>query len=182
VRKITFGGANSLDNYLARPDHAVDWLLWSNEVAAVVANYWKAVDTVLMGRKTYEVALRRGEAGGYKGVKTYVFSRTLTQAPGAGVTLVRGDAAAFVRKLKKQAGKDICLMGGGELARSLFEADLIDEIGFNIHPVLLGSGIPLFHPMRRQINLELLECKTFKNGCVLVTYRVKHRRHSTRKS
>ena len=65
-------------------------------------------------------------------------------------------------------------MGGGELAKSLFEADLIDEIGFNIHPVLLGSGIPLFHPMTRQIDLELKECKPFKNGCVLVTYRVKH--------
>ena len=65
-------------------------------------------------------------------------------------------------------------MGGGELARSLFEAGLIDELGFNIHPVLLGAGIPLFHPMSRQINLKLLECKTLKNGCVMVTYRVKH--------
>jgi dihydrofolate reductase len=64
-------------------------------------------------------------------------------------------------------------MGGGELAKSLFEAGLIDEIGFNIHPVLLGSGIPLFHAMAHQINLELLECKAFKNGCVLVRYRVK---------
>ena len=60
------------------------------------------------------------------------------------------------------------------MARSLFEADLIDELGFNIHPVLLGSGIPLFHEMKRQINLELLECQPFKNGCVLVKYRVKH--------
>jgi dihydrofolate reductase len=75
--------------------------------------------------------------------------------------------------LKKADGKDICVMGGGELARSLFEADLIDEIGFNIHPVLLGSGIPLFHELKRQIDLELLECKRFKNGCVYVSYRVK---------
>ncbi len=65
-------------------------------------------------------------------------------------------------------------MGGGELAKSFFEAGLIDEIGFNIHPVLLGSGIPLFHEMKRQIDLELLDCKTFKNGCVLVSYRVKN--------
>ena len=62
------------------------------------------------------------------------------------------------------------------MARALFEADLIDEIGLNIHPVLLGAGIPLFHPMSRQIDLELAECKTFKNGCVVVLYRVKHRR------
>ena len=84
------------------------------------------------------------------------------------------DAAAFVRDLKGQAGKDICLMGGGELARALFEARLIDEIGFNVHPVLLGAGVSLFHPMTRQIDLELLECRPFKNGCVLVRYRVKN--------
>jgi dihydrofolate reductase len=152
----------------------VDWLLWGDEAAAVMADFWKTIDTVLMGRKTYEVAARSGQAGGYPGVKNYVFSRTLTADPGRGVTVVRGDAAEFVRGLKRQDGKDICLMGGGELARSLFEAGLIDEIGFNIHPVLLGSGIPLFHPMSRQIDLELIECKTFKNGCVLVIYRVKH--------
>jgi dihydrofolate reductase len=171
---VTFGGANSLDNYLARPDHAVDWLLWGDEAAAVMADYWKTIDTVLMGRKTYEVAARSGQASGYPGVKNYVFSRTLHGNPGGGVTIVRGDAAEFVRGLKEQDGKNICLMGGGELARSLFEAGLIDEIGFNIHPVLLGSGIPLFHPMSRQIDLELRECRAFKNGCVCVTYRVKH--------
>jgi dihydrofolate reductase len=173
VRKVTFGGANSLDNYLARPDHAVDWLLWGDEAAAVMADFWKTIDTVLMGRKTYEVAARMGQGGGYPGVTNYVFSRSLPEGP-RGVTVVRGDAAEFVRGLKEQEGKDICLMGGGELARSLFEAGLIDEIGFNIHPVLLGSGVPLFHPMSRQIDLELLSCKQFKNGCVCVTYRVKH--------
>jgi len=63
VRKVTFGGANSLDNYLARPDHAVDWLLWGDEAAAVMADFWKTIDTVLMGRKTYEVAVRSGHSG-----------------------------------------------------------------------------------------------------------------------
>jgi len=175
VRKITFGGAVSLDHYLARPDDAVDWLLWCDEAAAVMAEYWKTIDTVLMGRKTYEVALRSGHGGGGDpAVKTYVFSRTLPEGSGQGAIVVRDDAAGFVRGLKAQPGKDICLMGGGELARSLFEAGLIDEIGFNIHPVLLGAGVPLFHPMSRQIDLELMECRPFQNGCVYVTYRVKH--------
>jgi dihydrofolate reductase len=173
VRKVIFGGANSLDNYLARKDHATDWLLWNDEAAAVMAAYWKAFDTVLMGRKTYEVALRhsKGKAP-YPDMKTYVFSRTCTNDAGGAVTIISGDAAEFVRQLKHQIGKDICLMGGGELAKSFFEAGLIDEIGFNIHPVLLGSGIPVFHEMANQIDLELLECKTFRNGCVLVKYRV----------
>jgi dihydrofolate reductase len=175
VRKVTFGGASSLDNYLARPDHAVDWLLWGKEAAAVMKDYWKTIDTVLMGRKTYEVATRTGQgSGGYPGMKTYVFSRTLPESSDGDLTITRRDAAECVRELKGQDGRDICLMGGGELARPLFEAGLIDEVGFNIHPVLLGSGIPLFHPMSRQIDLELVECRPFKNGCVYVTYRVKH--------
>jgi dihydrofolate reductase len=175
MRKITFGGENSLDNYLARPDDAVDWLRWGAEAAEVMTDYWKTIDTVLMGRKTYTAAVRSGHGGGgYTGAMTYVFSRTLAEGSHEGVTIIRQDAAEFVRDLKGQNGGDICLMGGGELARSLFDGGLIDEIGLNIHPVLLGSGIPLFHPMGRQTDLELLECRSFKNGCVYVTYRVKH--------
>lgn len=173
MRRVTFGGANSLDNFLARSDHAVDWLMWGAEAAAVTRDFWATIDTVLMGRKTYEAAARNGQEGGFPGVKNYVFSRTLKEAP-RGVAIIPTDAVEFVRGLKEEDGKDICLMGGGELARPLFEAGLIDEIGFNIHPVLLGSGIPLFHPMSRQINLELKECRAFTNGCVYVTYRVKN--------
>jgi len=175
MRKVTFGGANSLDNYIARKDDAVDWLLWSKEAESFMTEFWKTIDTVLMGRKTYEVALRNsnGSTNPYPGIKSYVFSRTLKKSADPNVEIIAENAAEFVKKLKSQRGKDICVMGGGDFARSLFEAGLIDEIGFNIHPVLLGSGIPLFHEMKRQINLELLECKPFKNGCVLVTYRVK---------
>ena len=63
-------------------------------------------------------------------------------------------------------------MGGGELARSLLEADVIDEIAINIHPVLLGSGVPLFHELKRKIQLELVDCRTLQGGCVFATYRV----------
>ena len=173
MRKVTFGVANSLDNYIARKDHAVDWLLWGKEAASVTAKFWKTIDTVVMGRKTYEVALKSGTTS-YPGVRNYVFSRTMQESRDEAVEIISEDAAGFVRKLKNQKGKGICVMGGGELAKSLFEANVIDEIGLNIHPVLLGSGIPLFLPMEHQLDLELLECKIFKNGCVLVTYRVKH--------
>lgn len=176
MRKVTFGGANSLDNYFARKDHSVDWLMWSDEAAEVMSKYWKTIDTILWGRKTYEVALKnsKGKSNSTKGIKSYVFSRTLKDNKDKGVEIVSEDAAGFVRKLKNEQGKDICLMGGGDFAKTLFEAKLIDEIGFNIHPVLLGSGIPLFYEMKEQINLELLECRPFKNGCVHVIYKVKH--------
>ena len=175
MRKVTFGGANSLDNFFARKDDTVDWLLWDKEVGKMMETFWKTIDTVVMGRRTYEVAAGMGGAGGgYPGLKTYVFSRTLKKVRGKGVELISEDAAEFVGRLKKQKGKGICVMGGGLLAKSLFEADLIDEIGFNVHPVLLGSGIPLFYEMSRQIDLELISCQQLSNGCVALMYRVKH--------
>ncbi|HSE33464.1 MAG TPA: dihydrofolate reductase family protein [Pyrinomonadaceae bacterium] len=174
MRKVTFGGANSLDNFFARKDDAVDWLLWDKEVNQIMKTYWKTIDTVIMGRRTYEVAARMGGGGEQPGVKTFVLSRTLKKLRNKKVELVSEDAAEFVRRLKQQKGKDICVMGGGKLAKSLFEAELIDELGFNVHPVLLGSGIPLFYEMPRQIDLELLSCQQLSNGCVVLRYRVKH--------
>lgn len=172
MRKVTFGGANSLDNYIARKDDAVDWLQWTKEVAEVTQSFWETIDTVVMGRRTYEVAARMG-TGAYPGVKNYVFSRTIKKAGDESLSFISEDAATFVRRLKNEEGKGICVMGGGLLAKSLFEADLIDEVGVNVHPVLLGSGIPLFYEMPRQIDLELIKCQQLSNGCVILTYQVK---------
>lgn len=178
MRKVTFGGANSLDNYFARKDGGMDWLLWSDEAMELMKDFWPKIDTIIMGRKTYEVAMASqpppdGDADD-GGIKTYVFSRTLPAGKQAGgAEVVAGDPGEFIRNLKNEEGQEICIMGGGNLASTLLEAGVIDEIGFNIHPVLLGSGIPLFHEMSRQIDLELLECKAMKNGCVYVLYRIK---------
>ena len=174
MRKVTFGGACSLDNFIARKDDAVDWLIWNKEVAEIMESFWKTIDTVVMGRRTYEVAARMG-MGAYPGVKNYVFSRTIKESSDGALTFISEDAAAFVRRLKSEEGKGICVMGGGVLAKSLFEADVIDEVGLNIHPVLLGSGIPLFYEMPRQIDLELIKNQQLSNGCVALTYRVKRK-------
>jgi dihydrofolate reductase len=171
MRKVTFGVASSLDNFIARKDHSVDWLVWDDEVASITAEFWQTIDTVVMGRKTYEAALKAGTTS-YPGVKNYLFSRTMQESPDEKVEIISQDAGEFIRNLKSQEGKDICVMGGGELAKALFEARLIDEIGLNIQPVLLGAGIPLFYEMSRQINLQLLGCKPLQNGGVFVTYRV----------
>lgn len=181
MRKVIFGGANSLDNYFARKDGSVDWLLWSDEAAEIMKDMWPRFDVMIMGRKTWEHAMAQFSEEDiekarsmYSGVKEYVFSRSLPAGPTkGGYEIVNSDPGEFVRVLKEHPGKDICIMGGGDLAKTLFEAGVIDEIGFNIHPVLLGSGIPLFHEMSRQTDLELLECKPMKNGCVYVLYRVK---------
>ena len=105
-------------------------------------------------------------------VQTYVFSRTLKQIGKPGVQLVSSDAGEFVRELKRKPGRDICVMGGGDFARSLLEAGVVDEVGLNVHPILLGSGIPLFLDAGRQIQLSLTESRTISGGCVLSTYRV----------
>lgn len=175
MRKVTFGGACSLDSFFARKDDSVDWLMWTREVNEIMESYWATIDTMLMGRRTYEVAVRNsGGDGSYPGLKTYVFSRTIKKPNTDNLTFVSEDAADFVRRLKEEEdGKDICVMGGGLLAKSLFEADLIDEVGLNIHPIILGSGIPVFYEIPRQLNLELVKLQQLSNGCVVVTYQRK---------
>ncbi|MGZ5437203.1 MAG: dihydrofolate reductase family protein [Pyrinomonadaceae bacterium] len=181
MRKVTLGLANSLDNFIARKDGGSDWLHWSNEVGEISARFMKTVDVLVMGRKTYEVMLAAGETS-YPGAANYVFTRSAKKAAAlrkrvgkkADVQIVSDDAATFVGQLKSTTGKGIVVFGGGELATSLFAADLIDEVVLNIHPIILGSGIPLFQPMNRQIDLELLKAKRLKNGCIVLTYRVQH--------
>ena len=181
MRKVIFGGANSLDNYIARDDGSYDWLIFDAESMELLKDMWPRFDVIIMGRKTYAIAAEQMSEQDqeqvkklHSGVETYVFSRTMP--PGElpnGYVVLNSDPAEFVRELKQKEGKDIMIMGGGELARPLLEAGVIDEIGFNIHPVLLGTGVPLFHKMSRQIDLELIDCKAFKSGCVYVLYRVK---------
>lgn len=185
MRKVTLGLANSLDNYIARKDGGYDWIHWSEEVAEISAKFMKTIDALLIGRKTYEVMLASGQTS-YPGVKNYVFTRSERKAaelakalsarnrPDKRVQVVSEDAGAFVKKLKQQKGKGIVVFGGGDLAKTLFEADLIDEVVLNIQPVLLGSGIPLFHEMNKQIDLKLLDCRSLKDGGLAVTYRVTH--------
>jgi dihydrofolate reductase len=89
-----------------------------------------------------------------------------------GIHLIREDAAAFVARLKSETGGEICLMGGGELAQNLFAADLIDRVGVNIHPLLLGDGIPLFRPFLHEVKLELTELERLSHDCVYIVYDV----------
>jgi dihydrofolate reductase len=181
MRTITYGGAVSLDGFLAGVDGAIDWLHFSPDVQQVMAAYWKDVDAILMGRKTWEVAAAQAPAPKRRtastrtrrsAMQTYVFSRTLAAIDRAGVELVRGDAAGFVKVLKDQPGKRICLMGGGELAQSLIAAGLVDEIGLNIHPILLGAGVPVFRDPGHRVPLRLVESRILDGGCILANYMV----------
>jgi dihydrofolate reductase len=181
MRKVIFGGANSLDNFIAREDGSVDWLLWSDEAAELMKDMWGRFDAMVMGRKTYDAAMANAPRSNskktknpYAGMRTVVFSRTLEARHDDGLEITAEDPGEYLRRMKNEEGGDICVMGGGDLAKTLFEAGVIDEIGFNIHPVLLGGGVPLFHGMQKQIDLELVECTPFRNGCVYVLYKVRN--------
>ena len=130
MRIVTYGGAVSLDGFLAGIDGSIDWLHFSKDVWQVTTAYWKDLDTILMGRKTYEVAAAQRPAKSAKAksakrrshskpaTRTYVFSKTLKSLDEPATELVTGDAVQFVCDLKQRSGKGICLMGGGELARA----------------------------------------------------------------
>ena len=172
MRKVIYSAAASLDGYIAGPDEAIDWIRSSDEGAEIMKRLWKGVDTILMGRRTWDFAQRRGGGPRSAGLRTWVFSRTMTESPD-GAELVRGDAVGFVRALKQEEGGAIFLMGGGELASALIEGGVVDEIGVSVHPLLLGDGVPLFRSMQRRVDLAPLEQRPIANGCVYVRYEVK---------
>jgi dihydrofolate reductase len=170
MRDIVLGLGISLDGYIARPDGAVDFLFMPKDYS--MGPFFATVDTALMGRKTLEAGLKMG--GGKfdsSGLATYVFSNTQPAGEGKGWTFVNESPAAFVSKLLKRPGKNIWLMGGGELAREFLKADLVDELYIGVVPVLLGEGIPLFPSGFPQREFELLENKTFSGGMIALKYK-----------
>jgi dihydrofolate reductase len=176
MRTVTYGAACSLDGFIAGPGGSVDWLHFSKDVQEVMGRYWATIDTLLMGRKTWEFAAANapgGEANNpMTGIRTYVFSRTLKELDRPGVELVSSDPGAFVRDLKSRPGKGICVMGGGELARSLLDAGVVDEVGLNVHPVLLGAGIRMFPDGGGRTVLTLAQARQIDGGCMLLDYKV----------
>jgi dihydrofolate reductase len=179
MRKLVYSLTSSLDNFIARADGGYDWILMDDEVMSEFPGIYASFDTILMGRNTYDIALTQNAEAGQEqldatDMKTYVFSRTMKHSSNARVEIVSDNAGEFVRSLKNESGKDIWLMGGGVLAASLSKERLVDEIRVAIQPVLLGSGIPLFPDMGSQVDLRLLECRTYKSGIVSLTYSVKN--------
>jgi dihydrofolate reductase len=169
MRKIVLGLGMSLDGYIARPDGAIDFLFMPKDYS--MAPFFATIDTAIMGRKSLEAGLKMGggkfDSGG---LAIYVFSRTQPPGKAAGWTYVNVSPAAFVSKLRKRPGKDIWLMGGGDLAREFLKADLVDELYIGVVPVLLGEGIPLFPSGFPQRNFALIENKTYSKGMIALKY------------
>lgn len=173
MRKLSYYVACSVDGFIAHEDGTWDGFLPDGEAVADYFASLERFDAVLMGRRTYEVGLREGKTDPYPRMESLVFSRTMKASPDERVELVSDGAGERVRRLKEEEGGDIYLCGGAELARALFDEELIDEIVLKVNPFLMGSGIPLFSGVVRQTALELVKSTVYDNGVVVLRYRVK---------
>ena len=169
MRLVRFGGAMSLDGYIAGPDGDYDWIVMDPEID--FAGLMKQFDTFLIGRKTFDAMKRMGTAGkSSKGITNIVLSRTLRQEDYPRVR-IESDAARLVTELRTQPGKDIAIFGGGELFRSLLAVGLVDRIEMSLIPVLLGGGIPLLPPPATRVRLKLRGQRVYqKTGTIGLEY------------
>jgi dihydrofolate reductase len=187
MRNLTYYVACSLDGFIARPGGSLDFFLMEGDhIEDIVESFPETVpthsrealgvrggnrvfDTVLMGRRTYEVGVREGIVSPYAHLRQYLFSSTMEASPSAEVELVRGDPPALVRRLKQEEGKGIWLCGGAVLAAELFPE--IDELILKVHPVVAGLGIPLFAREVPASRFEPVETRRLRSGVVRSSYR-----------
>ncbi|MDJ0593738.1 MAG: dihydrofolate reductase family protein [Pleurocapsa sp. MO_226.B13] len=191
MRTLTYYVACSVDGFIAHTDGSHDGFSQDSEYFAdLFASFPETVpshlrdvmsvhdenkwfNTVLMGRKTYEVGLKDGVTSPYSHMKQYLFSRSIRESPDANVELVSENAVELVTDLKSGSGKGIWLCGGANLATTLFTNHLIDRLILKVNPFLMGSGIPLFSGEIQQTALELTDRKIYNNGVLLLDYRVR---------
>lgn len=170
MRPVRYSVAMSLDGYIADPTGGYDWIVMDPDIdfGALFKNF----DTLLMGRKTYEMAREQGGGPAMRGMKSYVFSRTLRQEECPRVT-VSADPKETVTALKQRQGKDIWLFGGGGLFQSLLALELVDAVQVAIIPVLLGGGVPVLPSPATRAKLRLTSHRIYeKTGTVLLDYAV----------
>lgn len=162
----------SLDGCIAGPHGEFDWI--PNDPDIDFAGLFAQFDTLVMGRKTFDISVASGGDGTMEGVQVVVFSNTLDPAKYPKVRVRRGDPAGYVRQLKQEAGKDIWLYGGGELFRVLLEAGLVDTVEIAVVPVLVGGGIAMLPPPAPRTPLVFRAHRVYpKSGIVLLEYDVR---------
>jgi len=174
-RKIIAYLATSADGFIARLDGSVDWLNRPSPRGSYgYPAFFRSIDTILWGRKTYDQALGTGGVSGGFGlkVKNYVFTRHPPKSPAAEVEFVHRPIRAFAKRLRAQPGKDIWMMGGGGIIASFLDEGEIDEFIMHVIPTFIGEGIPLIAPCHRTVPLKLISCTKFTDGVVELHYAV----------
>lgn len=174
MRKIKLYIAVSLDGYIATPDGGVEWLnqfqISKNEDYGYKEIY-QSIDTILMGGRTYRDIVGFGCEWPYKDKTTYIVSRNnVNLTPAEQVYFITDHVTDNVNKLKELTGKDIWLVGGGELVSMLLDANLIDEMHLCYLPIVLGQGISLFPNKPKETIWKLVSSKSFLSGVISITY------------
>lgn len=173
MRNLVLFIAASLDGYIATKDESLDWLFKvEGEGDNGYSEFYNTVDTVLMGKKTYDWIMKyeTGEFP-YRDKECYVFTRS-SIVDTENVSFINEDVSDFIKKLKNQLGNNIWIVGGGEMLHSLLEEKLVDEIILTIAPVIIGTGIPLFKEGDFHLNMSLINSRTF-NQFAELHYEVK---------
>ena len=170
MRKTIAYLATSADGYIARPNGSVDWLDRKPPLGGYgMPRFYRSVDTVIMGRKTWEIGRRLGQPL-YPGKINYVLSRTRRRSAVEGIALLRGSVRRIAADLRQVAGRDIWLVGGAEVFGAFLDAGELDQLIVHVVPVLIGAGIPLLAPRRREVPLRLLSSRRFSDGVVRLQY------------
>jgi dihydrofolate reductase len=170
MRRVLYRVAASLDGFIAGPNGEIDWIIPDPTVD--FNSFYARVDTVLLGRRTYELTLQPGAPPWPAGWRVYVVSRTLDPDQGRKVKVIRDDVETKVASLRSETGRDIWLFGGGSLFASLLAANLVDDIELAVMPVLLGSGVPLLSHGTSRSQLILRQSDASPSGIVNLHYEV----------
>jgi len=177
-RKIIVNIATSADGYVARPDGSLDWLTERPKPKGFygLPEFERSIEAKILGRKTFDRSLELGARFGANDVH-YVFSRRPPPASvPVGVHFVTEPIGAFAERLRTQAGKNVWLMGGGEIIASFLDEGAIDEFIITVMPTFIGEGIPLLVPKHREVALGLLGVQQFPDGVVQLHYEVQRSR------
>jgi len=177
-RKIVVNIAMSADGYVARSDGSLEWLTKRSAPKSFygLPKFSRSIDAKILGRKTFDLSLQMGASFSVNDVH-YVFSRRPAPASvPAGVQFVTESISAFAERLRKQAGKNIWMMGGGEIIGSFLDEHVIDEFIITVVPTFIGEGIPLIAPRHREVALRLLSLRRFSDGVVQFHYEVQQSR------
>ena len=178
-RRVRYAVAMSLDGFIAGPKGEADWIIMDPEIdfKAIYSQF----DTILMGRRTFEVVKGSGGGGSTPGMQVFVCSRTLRQEDHSGVTIV-DNPEDLMAQLRSKPGKDVWLFGGGSLFRSLAELGLVDTVEVAVIPVLLGEGVPLLPAPAKRVTLKLTGHRLYaKTGILSLEYAVQYGRGSKRR-
>lgn len=174
MRRIKVYIAASLDGYIARYDGDLDWLVEFPNPSKEDYGYkdfFGSIDTVIMGGRTYRDILCMDVVWPYKDKTTYVVTHNPVKI-NEDIQFITENIIDQISELCNQSGKDIWLVGGGELITMLLNADLIDELQISYIPLILGSGIPLFPNNPKESSWKLIRSTVYDSGVIKIDYSI----------